>query len=193
MYQLGVISKNAGRFTYKEIRQRLAQLRRLEKAIEVISSKGYRDLSELQKEIRDGEMAAGQIKCQLNQLRKEKRPYEQMLDLYQEAERMEGAYLLYKEGNEEFKEEAAVYQELKRKTDAIPHTKEELETYKMQHGAEERKLKRALKEEQDRLKLFRELEQDYSRVMKEYQPADELMIRKMEEAGIKNRERNRKR
>lgn len=190
MYQLGVIPKRSKHLSYKEVRQRLKELRSLEKAMELINDSNYQAASDMQPDIEKQKDNVERLQAELKQLRREKRPYEQMLQIYEKLESLEGAYLLYLEGENAFQKEAASYEKLKKQAETIPFTKEELEKYKHRQKGKENQLKRELREERDKLKLYEKLQQDFTRVMKEYEAADESMLQKMEAVGMNQKRRS---
>ena len=189
MYELGVIQKGTKNLSYKEVKQRLKELRRLEKAMELISDSDYHGKTDLLDDISRQETVLEELQSQLKRLRMEKRPYLQMLDIYDKMENWEGAYLLYQDGDLSFKKEADAYEKLKIQVQALPHSKEELDRYASQQKEREKQLKQALKEGREKLELYKGLEQDYNRVMEEYKPADEEMLRRMEAASEQKKER----
>lgn len=183
LYQIGVLQKGAGRLSYREVKQRVKELRRLEKALELISSKNYQNVSDIQADLEGQENEVKKVQCELKQLRAERRPYQQMLDIYREVEKLEGAYLLFKEGEQAFAKEAEAYEKKQQQAVGIPHKKEELEKYMEQQKEREKNLKKTLREEKQKLEIYKELQEDFSRVMAEYEPADEKMIQQMETAA----------
>ena len=189
LYQLGVIPKGGNHLSYSETKQRLKELRQLEKALELINEQECLGKTKLHEAIASQEDKLKNLQIELEELRREKRPYQQMLNLYGKMEKLEGAYLLYQEGDMSYKREADSYRELKKQADTVPHKKEELEQYMRQQKEKVRQVKKALKEGQEKIDLYKGLEQDYDRVIEEYQPADEEMLQQMEAASEKDRER----
>ena len=101
----------------------------------------------------------------------------------EKLEELEGAFLLFQEGNESFKKEALEYQKLKDVVKQFPHTKDELRKFLDHETAYEKNLKGNLYEKRKQLEAMQELKEDYQRVMKEYAPADDEMLNQMREHG----------
>lgn len=123
------------------------------------------------------------MKDQEKEHRTEVRSYQKEWSKYEKLEELEGAFLLFQEGNESFKKEALEYQKLKDVVKQFPHTKDELRKFLDHETAYEKNLKGNLYEKRKQLEAMQELKEDYQRVMKEYAPADDEMLNQMREHG----------
>lgn len=192
MFRLGVIVKGEKRPSYRETAKRLKQLRRLEYQIEMIEKHDYKTPADMEPEIKKTESEINSLKEKLKEERRSKKPYQKMLADFQKLEELEGAFLLYQEGEQTFKEEADRYARLQEQIKKMPHTREELEAYLTARQEREEGLKRKLREEKEKLSVMAELQSDYERVMQEYDPADDKMLEKMEQHSQTGTKKKRK-
>lgn len=109
LYRLGVLKKGAKRPSYRETKNRLAEIRRLEYQLLMLAERDYREPAEIEADLAgQKETVAGLIEERKKQ-RLSVRAYEKMLRVFEAAEGLEGAFLLYQEGNPLFAEEARRY------------------------------------------------------------------------------------
>lgn len=181
MFRLGVIVKGEKRPSYRETAKRLKELRRLEYQIEMIDNHDYKTAADMNQDIEEAETKINLLKAELKEEKQSGKPYRRMLADFGRLDELEGAFLLYQEGNQSFKEEADQYIKLQEQIKKIPHTREELEAYLTARQEREESLKRKLREEKERLSAMTELQSDYERVMQEEEPADDRTLEKMEQ------------
>lgn len=178
---MGVIVKGEKRPSYRETAKRLKELRRLEYQIEMIDNHDYKTAADMNQDIEEAETKINLLKAELIEEKRSEKPYQKMLADFGRLDELEGAFLLYQEGDQSFKEEADQYIKLQEQIKKIPHTREELEAYLTARQEREESLKRKLREEKERLSAMTELQSDYERVMQEEEPADDRMLEKMEQ------------
>ncbi|MBP3488819.1 MAG: relaxase/mobilization nuclease domain-containing protein [Roseburia sp.] len=197
LYRLGILSGHRKRPTYRETRERIKSIRKLEYQISLLIEHDYRtkagieaDMAELQKKVEG-------LKGELKEQAKDRKPYENMVADYEKLAELEGAYLLAQEGKTVFDEEAKAYERLKEKVSAFPYGKEELEIYLEGCTQKKRDSLRQLREEKKKLEALSELCEEYQKVMEEYAPAEEAELESLEQHGAEREEneqnRNRKR
>lgn len=180
MYRLGIAGKHKKRPSYKEIIQKMRKLRLLEYQMKLIAENGYRTPEEIDTGIFAQEEVVLAARCQVKQQRIQGKPYQKMLELYHRIGELEGAFFLYQEGDEAFRDEAEEYQKLKEQSDNFPCSREELEEYMEIQTEKTGQLKRKQKEEEKKLEALMSLRKEYDQVMKEYEPADNEMLKEME-------------
>lgn len=181
MHRLGIAGKHEKRPSYREMMQKTRELRRLEYQMKLITENGYRTVEEIDAGILAQEEVVLAVRRQMKIHKVQGKPYEQMLETYQRLEELEGAFFLYQEGDEIFRKEAEEFQKLKELTADFPCSKEELEEYMEIQMEKTGQLKRKRREEEKKLEAFRSLREEYDQVTKEYEPADDEMIKEMEE------------
>lgn len=181
MYRLGILPKQGKRLSYKETLQRLEELHRLEYQINLIAERDYKSAEDLDADIEVSGNEIENLKQEARKVRTEKRPFVHMLSDYEKLEALEGADLLWQEGEEIFGEEAGQYAELAEKVKHFPHSKEDLEAYLKQQEIRERQTKGKLRETEKRLRNLMELKTEYEQVIKEYEPAGDKLLEEMEE------------
>lgn len=192
MFRLGVIRKNEKRPSYRETMARLKELRRLEYQLELIAENDYLTADDIKEDISVREASVKELKNQIKDLQIERRPYEKMLTVYERMEELEGAFLLFEEGDPVFGQESKEYLRLLQESKSFPHSREELKEYMNRQAIKERRAKRKLREEQQKLKAVISLREEYDQVMMEYAPADDMMMKKMEQQGMEKEPGKRK-
>lgn len=185
MYRLGILPRAGTRLPYRERTKRIQMLRKLEYQLNLIAENDYRTPDDIKKEIAGCEQHIEDLQEELKRLRKKKKPYQKMLAVYEELEALEGAYLLFSEGDTAFAQKAAAYEDLKGRVEHYPHTKEELDSCIADYEAQEKKLKGKLYARKKKRKACLELQEEYQQVMMEYAPASEKMLADMERHGAK--------
>lgn len=181
LYRLGVISKNTKRLSYKETKERLLELRKLEQQLDLIAEKGYRNTQDMETDLQQQEEVIKNIQDDIKMARTEAKPYLWMLDCYEKKEELEAAFQMFQEGDVNFEKEGEEYQRLEKLTEGFPFSKEELELYKKQHIIRLRKLNRKFREEKKKEASILELKEQYGDVMAEYEPAEDKTIDEMEQ------------
>lgn len=196
LYRLGVIPAKGKRLSYQERKERLKRLRILEYQLELIAEGNYQKPQDFDGGIKKTEQEIETLKQQEKLLKEEKRPYEKMMELYEQEEELAGDALLYEEGDKEFEKGAAQYRELKRQTDKYPATMEELKLYLERQSLQLSEIGQIKREKKKELEALQELKENYRHVIENYEPADEEMLEKLKEHGAeeeKTRERMKKR
>lgn len=183
LYRLGIFPNYGKRPLYSETKERIKQLRKTEYQIDLIMKNDCTTVEDLEDAINESLDSIKNLKDQEKEHRTEVRSYQKEWSKYEKLEELEGAFLLFQEGNESFKKEALEYQKLKDVVKQFPHTKDELRKFLDHETAYEKNLKGNLYEKRKQLEAMQELKEDYQRVMKEYAPADDEMLNQMREHG----------
>ena len=183
LYRLGIFPNYGKRPLYSETKERIKQLRKTEYQIDLIMKNDCTTVEDLEDAINESLDSIKNLKDQEKEHRTEVRSYQKEWSQYEKLEELEGAFLLFQEGNESFKKEALEYQKLKDVVKQFPHTKDELRKFLDHETAYEKNLKGNLYEKRKQLEAMQELKEDYQRVMKEYAPADDEMLNQMREHG----------
>ncbi|MBD9183671.1 MAG: hypothetical protein EGP79_15610 [Roseburia intestinalis] len=184
LYRLGIISNYEKRPSYRETKKRIEQLRKIEYQIDLITKNSCFTLEQLDDAINEGMDELKGLKDEKKEHKLESQTYQKEWSVYEQLEKLEGGFLLFKEGNEVFETEAIEYQKLKDMADHFSHTKEELRNYLENETVYEKEMKARLCEKRKQLEAMRELKEDYQRVMEEYTPADDEMLNRMNEHGV---------
>lgn len=193
LYRLGIFPKHGKRPAYWEIKERIKNIHRLEYQIGMIMDHDYRTKEDLNMDIAAQEHRVAELKADLREQAKDRKPYENMIADYEKLAELEGAYLLVQDGMPEFQKEALTYERLKKKVAAFPFKKEELEKY-LESCAEKKKdsLKK-LSEEKKKLEALKELSEEYEEITETYAPAEKQELSDMEQHGAIDEENRRQR
>lgn len=183
MYRLGIFPRHGKRPSYRETMQRLKEIRSLEYQINLITERDYRTVEEIETDISGQEKVVEALKIEKGNRKKAKKPYEKMIAVYRRMDELEGAWILFGEGEKGFYKEAEEYEKLLKEADGIPHTRDELEAYLKSCTAEERHTGKSLREEKKKLKALKELRREYRQVIEEYAPAEDELLEEMEQHG----------
>lgn len=183
LYRLGIFPNYGKRPSYSETKERLKQLRKIEYQIDLIMKNDCTTIEDLEETINENLDSIKELKAQEKQHRIELSPYRKEWSEYEKLEELEGAFLLFQEGNQSFREEALEYQKLKDVVKQFTHTKEDLGKFLNHEAVYEKILKKSLYEKRKQLEAMQELKEDYQRIMEEYVPADDEMLNRMNEHG----------
>lgn len=183
LYRLGIVQTGMRRPSYQETRARIRELRRIEYQISMIAEQGYQSDKDLDEAISNQKQRVTDLKKELSELRREKRPFENMYAVCRRLEQLEGDYLLYQEGESAFREGAEEYVKLEKEAEKFGHTGQELEEYLEWNAFRVKQKKRMLGKEMEKLAALTQLKEEYSRVMEEFEPADEKMLEALERRG----------
>lgn len=181
LYRLGVIVSYEKRLPYWEIKKRLKELRQVEFQLNMIAEKNYQSDSDMEPDIKISENRINDLKSELRGLRIEGKPYKDMLAIYHEMEMLEGDFLLYQEGNMRFREGAEKFEKLKKQAELFPHSQEDLTEYLDKHDRKVEDKKKELREERKKYEALTMLKKEYQQVMEEYAPADEKILKSLEQ------------
>lgn len=197
LHRLGILPGHRKRPTYRETRERIKSIRKLEYQISLLMEHDNRTKEDLKADIVKQQKMVEELKAELKEQARDRKPYENMVADYERLEELEGAYLLAEEGISVFAEDAKVYKRLEKKVLAFPYGKEELETYLEGCAEKKRCSLRRLREEKKKLEALNELCEEYQKVMEEYAPAEEAELADLERHGAEKEEneqsRNRRR
>ena len=127
---------------YSETKERIKQLRKTEYQIDLIMKNDCTTVEDLEDAINESLDSIKNLKDQEKEHRTEVRSYQKEWSKYEKLEELEGAFLLFQEGNESFKKEALEYQKLKDVVKQFPHTKDELRKFLDHETAYEKKFER---------------------------------------------------
>lgn len=181
MYRLGMIAGYGKHVSYKETAKRVKQLRRLEYQLGLLAERDYRKPEDIDMDIAACEEELKSLEMEYRQRRMEEKPYIEMLAVYKNMEELEGAFLLWKEGDVSFQTEAEQYVRLREQAQAFPYTKDELEHDIRSHAQKKREAGRDLSGARQKQRALKELKAEYAQVMKTYEPATDEMLAVMEE------------
>ena len=129
LYRLGIFPNYGKRPLYSETKERIKQLRKTEYQIDLIMKNDCTTVEDLEDAINESLDSIKNLKDQEKEHRTEVRSYQKEWSKYEKLEELEGAFLLFQEGNESFKKEALEYQKLKDVVKQFPHTKDELRKF----------------------------------------------------------------
>ena len=168
---------------YRERRKRIGQIRRLEYQLNMIAENDYNSKEDLDVALVEQQRRINELKEKKRHIKAEKQPYQKMFQTYEWLEDLKGAWILFQEGEVEFKEQADEYEELMKQVHNLPHTKEQLEQSLALYEHEEKELGKRIREERKKLRALEELQEQYYQVMEEYDLASSEMMQEMEQYG----------
>lgn len=183
MYRLGLFPQKVTRMDYRERRKRIGQIRRLEYQLNMIAENDYNSKEDLDVALVEQQRRINELKEKKRHIKAEKQPYQKMFQTYEWLEDLKGAWILFQEGEVEFKEQADEYEELMKLVHNLPHTKEQLEQSLALYDHEEKELGKRIREERKKLRALEELQEQYYQVMEEYDLASSEMMQEMEQYG----------
>lgn len=175
--RMGVIPKSRPHLSYKEVREQIAELRKLEYQIKMITEYGLGAEQEINAVMEELEKKVNEDKKEEKDLEDKFQPYKKELSVYQNMEVLEGAYLLFQGGDADFRKEAEDYIRYKKQADSFGHSREELEEFQNKFSEKKKNIRGQIKDSQKRLEALKELKEEYSQVKEREQ----------------NKERNRRR
>lgn len=164
LYRLGIIPAHGKRPSYGELKRRLKKLRMVEYQLGLIAEGNYQKPQDFDGGIKAAKEEIEALKQQAGLLKEEKRPYEKMMELFEEQAKVAGDYLLYKEGEEGFKEGAERYMELREQTERFPATMEEIKAYLDRQALQLSEIRQKLGKKKEELEGLLELKDQLLKV-----------------------------
>lgn len=191
LYRLGIIPGKQ-LLTYRERKEMLRRLRRVEYELQVIAEHDLQSSGDVAAILLEQESRVEEIEKELKAFRLQMRPYEKMFSVYQKKEALEGAYLLYLEGDQNFRGEAEEYLRLKEETKSYGQSQEELEAWISQAQEKRKELRKSYGAEKEKLEACRELRQEYAKTESQYEPApDEMLVDMDRDDTVRKQAKNR--
>lgn len=106
LYRLGILPGHRKRPTYRETRERIKSIRKLEYQISLLMEHDYRTKAGIEADMAEQQKKVEGLKTELKEQAKDRKPYENMIADYEKLAELEGAYLLAQEGVTAFDDEA---------------------------------------------------------------------------------------
>lgn len=180
LYRLGVIPKQQSRLPYKERRDYLKKLRRVEYELQIIDNNHLQSLDDVEILLRSQEELVTELQKELKEFRIMKKPYDKMQSVYKKLDELEGACILFQDGDDRYRSESEAYLKLSVEAGTFGHTREELETWMCQAQERKRQLRKKYREEKEKLEAVKELRQEYAETEKMYEPASDEILADMD-------------
>lgn len=179
LYRLGIMPKGGRKIDYKEIRERVKEIRKIEYQLKLISSKNLSSEEEVEETIKEKEVQISHLLEEKKKLQAEHKTYSKIIADYKKMKKLEGAYECYLAGDPAFKKEAELYQKLKSTLDAYNFTGDSLLEYEKQYREKLKEIRRKLKKENNEKESLTELRAEFAEKHALIE-LDESMLRELE-------------